>query len=130
MALRDRRARATSRATRLVGDGRLPRRAGRAFRPVAVSRPAADRARRPAELPRDRMAADVTDRGTMPVTSNPKPILDYGPPARRPSPVPLLGVVACAGGVLCGIGLFAFGCWQFYYGVSGSAGERPEHLLQ
>jgi hypothetical protein len=38
--------------------------------------------------------------------------------------------MACAVGILFGVGLLCFGCWQLYYGVAGSAGDQPEHLLQ
>jgi hypothetical protein len=40
-------------------------------------------------------------------------ILGYAPPPRRQSPVPRLGVVACAIGVVCGVAISVFGIWWF-----------------
>lgn len=70
----------------------------------------------------------MTDRGESPDRATATPTLEYGLPAARRSPVPFLGMVACACGVLCALGLIGFGFWWIYYAIAGGAGERLELL--
>jgi hypothetical protein len=42
---------------------------------------------------------------------DPNRILDYSTPATKRSIVPLLGVVACLAGLICGIAVIGFGVW-------------------
>lgn len=70
----------------------------------------------------------MTEQGVTPETPTATPTLDYGLPPPRRSPVPLLGVIACAGGVVCALGLIGFGFWWMYYAVAGGAGERLDLL--
>lgn len=70
----------------------------------------------------------MTDRGVTPDTRNATPTLEYGPPAPRRSPVPLIGVIGCTFGVLCALGVIGFGFRWIYYAVAGGAGERLDPL--